>query len=220
MTANKSNAIQRDSMKVSEAVLVSTAKSGDADAFVELSKRYYGRVFHETFRITKNFQDAEDAVQDSLLRAFRHLNNFEERSSFSTWLTRIAINSSLMILRKKRGCIEVSIDGSDGTDDPSVTYGPWEIHSLVEDPESSYVRREREALLRDAIRRLPPRCREVVELSQAREYSAREIADALGISVGAVKSRLSRARLSLRAKLVPINSPSAPNRTFRNQARL
>jgi RNA polymerase sigma-70 factor, ECF subfamily len=217
MTANKSNAIQRDSMKVSEAVLVSTAKSGDADAFVELSKRYYGRVFHETFRITKNFQDAEDAVQDSLLRAFRHLNNFEERSSFSTWLTRIAINSSLMILRKKRGYVEVSIDGAD---DLSVTYGPWEIHSLVEDPESSYVRREREALLRDAIRRLPPRCREVVELSQAREYSAREIADALGISVGAVKSRLSRARLSLRAKLVPINSPSAPNRTFRNQARL
>jgi RNA polymerase sigma-70 factor, ECF subfamily len=208
MTANNSNAIEKGSTKMSEAVLVSTAKSGDADAFVELSKRYYGRVFHETFRITKNFQDAEDAVQDSLLRAFRHLSNFEERSSFSTWLTRIAINSSLMILRKRRGCVEVSIDG---TDDPSVTYGPWEIHSLVEDPESSYVRREREALLREAIRRLPPRCREVIELSQAREYSAREIADALGISVGAVKSRLSRARLSLRAKLVPMDSPSEPN---------
>jgi RNA polymerase sigma-70 factor (ECF subfamily) len=205
MTANNSNAIEESSTKMNEAMLVSTAKSGDADAFVELSKRYHRRVFHEAYRITRNRQDAEDALQDSLLRAFFHLNKFQERSSFSTWLTRIAINSSLMILRKKRGCFEVSIDG---IDDPGGKYEWWEIRSLAEDPESSYARREREALLREAILRLPPRCREVVELWQAREYSAREIADTLGISVGAVKSRLSRARLSLRAELLPTNSQS------------
>ncbi len=156
-------------------------------------------------RITRNRQDAEDALQDSLLRAFSHLNNFQERSSFSTWLTRIAINSALMILRKRRNCSEFSIDG---TDDPSGKCERWEIQSLAEDPERSYVRREREALLREAILRLPPRCREVVELWQAREYSAREIAQALRISVPAVKSRLSRARLTLRAELLPTDSQS------------
>ena len=110
-----------------------------------------------------------------------------------------------MILRKKRNCFEFSLDGSD---DPSGKCERWETQSLAEDPESSYVRREREALLREAILRLPPRCREVVELWQAREYSAREIAQALGISVPAVKSRLSRARLTLRAELLPTDSQS------------
>ena len=110
-----------------------------------------------------------------------------------------------MILRKKRNCSEFSIDG---TDDPSGEYERWEIQSLAEDPESSYVRREREALLREAILRLPQRCREVVELCQTREYSAREIAQALRMSVPAVKSRLLRARLTLRAELLPTDSQS------------
>jgi RNA polymerase sigma-70 factor, ECF subfamily len=205
MTAENNDAIVEGSTETSDAVLVSTAKSGDGDAFAELSKRHYRKVFHETYRITRNREDAEDAFQDSLLRAFSHLNNFEERSSFSTWLTRIAINSALMILRKRRNCFEFSLDG---TDDPSSNSERWEIRSLAEDPESSYVRREREALLREAIRRLPPRCREVVELWLAKEYSAREIAQALGISVPAVKSRLSRARLTLRAELLPTESQS------------
>ena len=205
MTAENNDAIEEVSTEMSDTVLVSTAKLGDADAFVELSKRHYRKVFHETYRITRNREDAEDALQDSLLRAFSHLNNFQERSSFSTWLTRIAINSALMILRKRRNCFEFSLDGND---DPSGKYERWETQSLAEDPESSYVRREREALLREAILRLPPRCREVVELRQAREYSAREIAQALGISVPADKSRLTRARLTLRADLLPTDSQS------------
>ena len=110
-----------------------------------------------------------------------------------------------MILRKKRSCFEISMDGED---DPSGRRERWETQSPSEDPESSYVRREREALLREAIVRLPPLCREVVELWQAREYSAREIAQALRISVPAVKSRLSRAKLTLRAELLPTGSQS------------
>jgi RNA polymerase sigma-70 factor, ECF subfamily len=203
MTAEDNGAFEEGATQMSDALLVSTAKSGDADAFVELSKRHYRMVFHQTYRITRNRQDAEDALQDSLLSAFSHLKNFQERSSFSTWLTRIAINSALMILRKRRNCFEFSLDG---TDDPSGNGERWEIPSLAEDPESSYVRRERETLLREAILRLPPRCREAVELWQAREYSAREIAQALGISVPAVKARLLRARLTLRAELLPIDS--------------
>jgi RNA polymerase sigma-70 factor, ECF subfamily len=200
MTGQDNDAFEEGFMEMSDALLVSTAKAGDGDAFVELSKRHYRKVFYETYRITQNREDAEDAFQDSLLRAFSHLNNFQERSSFSTWFTRIAINSALMILRKRRNCFEFSLDG---TDDVSGNGETWEIQSLAEDPETSYVRIEREALLREAIRRLPPRCREVVELWQAYEYSAREIAQALGISVPAVKSRLSRARLTLRAELLP-----------------
>jgi RNA polymerase sigma-70 factor (ECF subfamily) len=205
MTAEDNDAFEESSTEMTDALLVSTAKSGDGDAFVELGKRHYRKVFYETYRITRNREDAEDAFQDSLLRAFSHLNNFQERSSFSTWLTRIAINSALMILRKRRNCFEFSLDG---TDDPGGNNERWEIQSLADDPETSCVRRERETLLQEAIRRLPPRCREAVELWQAYEYSAREIAQALGISVPAVKSRLSRARLTLRAELLPTGSQS------------
>jgi RNA polymerase sigma-70 factor (ECF subfamily) len=139
------------------------------------------------------------------MKAFSHLNDFQEKSSFSTWLTRIAINSALMILRKKRVCVEISIGGSDYSGETSER---WEPRSLTEDPENRFARSEREELLRDAILRLPPVIREAVELRQARDYSTREIAQALGISIAAVKSRLSRARLSLRAALLPTDSQS------------
>ena len=191
------------SMNMSDAVLVSTAKAGNANAFVELSKRYSNRLLRTAYRITRNWQDAEDARQESLLKAFAHLNEFQEKSSFSTWLTRIAINSALMILRKKSRSCEISIDG---TDDPGGTYERWEARSPSEDPESYLARTEREELLRDAILRLPPVFREVIHLRQAREYSTREISQALGITVPAVKSRLSRARLTLRAALLPSDS--------------
>jgi RNA polymerase sigma-70 factor, ECF subfamily len=205
MSVGNGDFTEADPMETSDAVLVSTAKSGDANAFVELSKRHSNRLLETTYRITRNRQDAEDALQDSLLKAFSHLKDFQERSSFSTWLTRIAINSALMILRKKRVCVEISIDG---TDDPDGNYERWEARSLTEDPESRLAREEREELLRDAILRLPPVVREVVELRQARDYSAREIAQALGISIPAVKSRLSRAKLTLRAALLPTDSQS------------
>jgi RNA polymerase sigma-70 factor, ECF subfamily len=205
MTAGTNDLVEEDATEMSDAVLLPMAKAGDADAFVELSRRYYRRIFQETFRITRNQQDAEDALQDSLMKAFSHLKDFEGRSSFSTWLTRIAINSALMILRKKRGCFQISMDCND---DLSGGWERWEPHSPSEDPESNYVRREREALLREAIVRLPPLCREVVELWQEKEYTAREIANALRISVPAVKSRLSRAKSTLRAELLPPGSQS------------
>jgi RNA polymerase sigma-70 factor, ECF subfamily len=205
MSAESDDVIEDGLMEVSDEVLVSTAKSGDANAFVELSKRPSNRLLQAAYRITRNWQDAEDARQDSLLKAFTHLKDFQEKSSFSTWITRIAINSALMILRKKRGCIEISIDGSEDSDR---NYGRREVRSLTEDPESFLVREEREELLRDAILQLPQVFQEVLELRQAREYSTREIAQALGISVPAVKSRLSRAKLTLRAALLRTDSQS------------
>jgi RNA polymerase sigma-70 factor (ECF subfamily) len=186
-----------------EAFLLSAAKSGNTDAFVELSKRHYRRILQTTYRITRNRQDAEDALQESLLQAFSHLHNFQEKCSFSTWLTRIAINAALMILRKRRGGVEIS---TDSPANPSGQNEQWEVAGNTEDPESYYSRREREELLRDAILRLTPMCREVVELWRAKEFSTREIAGTLGISVPAVKSRLARARLTLRAALLPLDS--------------
>jgi RNA polymerase sigma factor (sigma-70 family) len=128
------------------------------------------------------------------LKAFCHLKGFQEKSSFSTWLTRIAINSALMILRKKRGWSEISLDGTNPSSDQ---YEQWEAKSPTEDPESGYVRRERKELLRNAILRLTPVVREVVQLRQVGDHSTREIAQALDISVPAVKSRLSAREVNL-----------------------
>jgi RNA polymerase sigma-70 factor (ECF subfamily) len=132
------------------------------------------------------------------------MKDFQERSSFSTWLTRIAINSSLMILRKKRNSSEISMDTTDGPAGNET----WEPRSPWEDPESRYVRRESQKMLRQAIHRLPPVFRDVIELRQAKDYSIQEIAQSLGISVSAVKSRLSRAKSALRTSLIQTDSQS------------
>src|SRR6202451_850350 len=208
---NKVTVIEYAAANISEAALVSMAKLGDSDAFVELSKLHSNRLLRRIYHITRNWHDAEDALQDATLRAFSHLKDFQEKSSLSTWLTRIAINSALMILRKKRGCYEIPFEGIDDSGD---NYECLEVKSPAENPESRLARKEREELLRDAILRLPQVLREVVELRQAREYSTREIAQALGISVPAVKSRLSRARSTLRAALSSMrgcSSTSAAN---------
>jgi RNA polymerase sigma-70 factor, ECF subfamily len=202
---NEAAALEVGPAELSEAALVSMAKLGDRDAFVELSKPYSDRILRTIYHITRNWHDAEDALQDAMLRAFSHLKDFQGKSSFSTWVTRIAINSALMMLRKKRVCQEVPFEGIDSSGE---NYEPREAKSPAEDPESQLARKEREELLNDAILRLPRVLREVVELRQARGYSTREIAQALGISVPAVKSRLSRARSSLRAALLPENSRS------------
>ena len=187
------------STEMSDEMLASRAKSGDTDAFVELSKRHASRVFQATYRVTRNRQDAEDALQDAFLNAFTHMKNFEGRSSFSTWLTRIAINSALMILRKKRNCYETPIDGGDGSVGNFATREP---RSPIDDPESHYLRGERHMLLWKAIHQLPPVYREVIQLRQTKERSVREIAQSLDITVPAVKSRLARAKRALRTSMI------------------
>jgi RNA polymerase sigma-70 factor, ECF subfamily len=191
-------AINCGSSKMSEQLLISAAKSGDTVAFVELSKRHSNKILRRAYRIVKNWQDAEDVVQESLMRAFLHLKDFEERSSFSSWLTRIAINFALMGLRKKRGHVEVSMEFIN--DDHEVSYR-WEPKDPAESPESHCSRRETEALLGFAIRQLPPRLRQVAQLNLIDGRSGEELAKTLGISVPAAKSRLSRARNALRVKL-------------------
>lgn len=192
-------AVSNHSLKeMSDEWLVAAARDGDIDAFAALRDRHFRRILWTTYRITKNREDAEDALQDAFLKTFTHLKKFEGRCSFSSWVTSIAINMSLMILRKKRVIKELSIDTGDND---CVSDDRWQIRDLREDPERCYSRHERADLLKRAIRRLHPNLRTALELQQEQERSVREIADSLGISSAAVKARLFRARLSLRASL-------------------
>jgi RNA polymerase sigma-70 factor (ECF subfamily) len=189
------NVLTGYSQAVHEESLVSAAKRGHQAAFGALFERHSKRVFHTMLRITKNREDAEDALQDSLLSAFIHLGTFDGRSSFSTWLTRIAINSALMKLRKNRGSREVSMDESTGMGDASPRFEPVDSHP---DPEAHYAQGERRRIVVGAIRALRSNLREVVEIRELQEGSLRETAERLGISVAAAKARLFHAKAALR----------------------
>jgi RNA polymerase sigma-70 factor, ECF subfamily len=196
-------AIKRDLNEMPDGLLVSAAKSGDAVAFVELSKRHSKMILRQAYRIVKNWQDAEDVLQESLIRAFLHLKEFEERCSFSSWLTRIAINFALMKLRKQRGHIEISIEVID--DEHGIQYR-WEPRDPAESPEGRCSRRQREELLQGAIRRLPPKLRQVVQMKLIDGRTGEEVSQTLGISVPAAKSRLARAKTALRVSLASVES--------------
>ena len=202
------NNVAISSLKLmSDEWLVLAAKDGNISAFAELRNRHFRKLLRTAYRITRNLEDAEDAIQESLLKAFVHLNKFEGRSSFSSWLTRIAINKSLEAIRRRRVNKENSIDAGDDTRKP---HEGWELRDLGEDPERHYARHEIGELLRDEIHQLCPNLRTVIELQQEHEYSTQQLADSLGISLAAVKSRLLRARASMRASIqrkgVPLRS--------------
>lgn len=183
---------------MNDEVLVSAASLGDSGAFAELYERHSKKVLPRIYRITKNREDAEDAFQDAVLRAFVHIKNFEGRSTFTSWLTRIAMNSALMVLRRRKGGREISLqqicDDSDNT-------RAWEPQDHADSPEACYARHESEEFLRKAIQRLPYVFRETVELQQTEECSIGEVASKLGISEPAAKSRLMRARKVLQRRL-------------------
>ena len=144
-TANQTrHLIDENLREMNDKLLVLAAKAGNRSAFVELCERHSKKLLPRIYGITKNWEDAEDVLQESLLKAYVHLKSFECRSSFSSWLTRIAINSALMHLRKKRG-IEIPIDyfGED-----SQTWRTRELWDHSPTPESHYERREREELLK------------------------------------------------------------------------
>jgi RNA polymerase sigma factor (sigma-70 family) len=178
----------------SEMQLIADAKGGEGAPFGELCERHMKQVFGVTRRVMPNRQDAEDAVQDCFLNAFVHLKDFDGRSGFATWLTRIAINAALMKLRKKRGVQEVPIG------EPNPSFEPVaqrEFRDGAPDPEESCSLRERKRIVKSAISGLRPRARRVVELHQLQEHSVRETAQILGISTTAVKARMFHARVTL-----------------------
>ena len=181
--------------ELGERTLLASARRGQKSAFGELCEPHMQKILQTAYRITKNREDAEDARQDSFLRAFLHIKDFDGRSRFSTWLTRIAINSALMILRKKRSSPEI-LNGHFLDFDTSESH--QEIPRWATNPETQCLRRERERVLRRAVRALRPSLRVAVECQQLQERSLAEAAKTMGITVNAVKARLFHARTALR----------------------
>ncbi len=175
--------------------LLEAARSGESRAFEQLCAPNKARMYQTLHRITKNHEDAEDALQESFLSAYLNLHRFDGRSSFSTWLTRIGINAALMTLRKKRTHRELPIDNP-GESGERTAY--FEAPDHAPNPEERFARQEREVLVREAVQGLRPTIRKALELGQMQERSMRETAQALGISVAAAKARLFHARAALK----------------------
>jgi RNA polymerase sigma-70 factor (ECF subfamily) len=195
-----------DAALPSDQHLVVAARSGCRSAFNELWNLYSQRVYRTVFNITKNRQDAEDALQDSFFRAFLSLESFEGRSSFYSWVTRIAINSALGVLRKRRCRPDASHNPTFQQEDENA---PREVVDLALDPEQMYDQHQRCARLMQAIQRLPTSLQEAVQTRMTENCSVKEVASRLNISEAAAKSRLYRARTRLDSSTTARYGPRA-----------
>ncbi len=181
-----------------ETALVAAAKAGDSGAFSELIRHYDRRVFRMAKQITQNDDDAEDVLQETFLKAYTHLEDFQGNSKFYTWVVRIAVNEALMKLRKRRSDRTVPLDDPIDTGEDEVVR---EIAVWDQNPEDTYSREELGTILDEAVQSLKPAYRTVFILRDIEELSIEETAETLNLSISAVKSRLLRARLQLREKL-------------------
>jgi len=181
-----------------EQMLVVAAKNGDEQAFETLFKRHQQKILRVVLRYAHVREDAEDIVQQSFQKAFVYLHKFEGKSSFSTWLTRIAINESLMLLRHGRALREVLVDDPG---EPGGSAASLQMPDSSPDPETSYMRQERVQILSETLGNLRPGMRKAIELRELAELSTEETARRMGISVAAVKGRLFHARKKLRETL-------------------
>ena len=181
-----------------DVALVDAARQGDTKAFEKLVRQYDRQIFRTAQHITQNREDAEDITQDVFMKAYNKLEQFQGNSKFSTWLTRIAVNESLMRLRKRKTSRTVSMDQDVQTEEGSI---PRDFADWTPDPEQQYGTSELGDILQRTIAGLSPGFRTVFTLRDIENLSTEETAQALGLSVPAVKSRLLRARLQLRERL-------------------
>jgi RNA polymerase sigma-70 factor (ECF subfamily) len=181
-----------------DGLLVAAAKARDTRAFELLVERHERKIFSIARGITRNREDAEDVVQESLQKAFIHLRKFEGKSLFYTWLTRIAINEALMLLRRKRGSHEVPIEESSTKTESGL---PLDFLDSAPNPEDSCLDRERKQILSAALNKLRPGIRKAIELRELGELSTGETALVMGVSVAAVKGRVFHGRRKLRETL-------------------
>jgi RNA polymerase sigma-70 factor (ECF subfamily) len=186
------------SAEADEFTLVARSREGDGRAFGELVRRYEGKIFRLALHVTQNREDAEDVLQETFLKAHEHLDQFQGAAKFYTWIVRIAVNQALMKLRRRRTDRTVSLDEAIDTGEDTIVR---EVAAWDENPEQKFSRVELGRILDSAIQGLEPAYRSVFVLRDIDELSTEEAADALGLSIPAVKSRLLRARLQLREKL-------------------
>ncbi|MBN2303653.1 MAG: sigma-70 family RNA polymerase sigma factor [Anaerolineae bacterium] len=178
--------------------LVTRLQAGDQSAYAQLVEENANRIYRLALRMVGNEADAEDVLQETFLSAFKSIDRFQERASLSTWLYRIATNAALMRLRRKEP-VQVSVDEPIESDDGDQI--PRQFFDFCCLPEESLMREEAQAEMKRAIDELSPTLRSVFVLRDIEGLSTQETADALDLSVSAVKSRLMRARLSLRETL-------------------
>lgn len=206
MTAIYSDAVEqaRTSIKAKDSVvdgemeLVSQAKAGQSVAWGKLFKRHERKIYATASRMMRNHEDAEDVVQLAFQRAFMHLDSFHGDSKFSTWLTRIAINEALMMMRRRRvNTIPIGDSSRNETDVIEIT----DMKDSKPSPEQRYAELEQRATLMSSVLRLRPTLRAVVLLRELRDLSTEETATLLGISTAAAKTRLFHARAKLRKNL-------------------
>jgi RNA polymerase sigma-70 factor, ECF subfamily len=181
-----------------DALLVSAAKARDTRAFELLVERHERKIFLLAQRITRNREDAEDIVQQSMQKAFIHMKKFEGKSLFCTWLTRIAINQALMLLRRKHRSHEVPSEVSSTKTESAM---PLDFRDPAPNPEDSCLDREQKQILSAALNTLRPGVRKAIELRDLDELSTGETALVLGVSVAAVKGRVFHGRRKLREAL-------------------
>jgi RNA polymerase sigma factor (sigma-70 family) len=194
-SATSSDISVRNYGEQSDERLLSKARRGNPSAFGELCRRHEKRIFHVALRITRNHEDAEDALQECFLNAMVHLKDFDGRSQFATWLTRIAINASLMKIRRNRNSRQTPLQTADEFGEER------ECIRLIDrslNPEESYAEGERATILRNLVGTLRPRIRTAIEMRHLQDCSLRETSDRLGISQAATKARLFHARAALR----------------------
>ena len=180
-------------------LLVDRVLAGDRRAFEPLVRRHERRVFRVTLAILNNVEDAEEAMQDTFVKVFCHLNQFRKDSRFTTWLTRIAVNAALEKRRRRKDFVPLS--ESEGAEEQFApkSYEPWKSN-----PEQAYGKQELHRLVENAIRALPQIYREAFLLRDVEGLSAEEAADVLGLTIPALKSRLLRGRLMVREQLAEV----------------
>ena len=184
--------------QVSDDQLLSRARSGDQVAFGELCLRYTGMLKQRIFRIVRNREDAEDVLQETLLSAYRHLDTFRGTCRVSTWMMKIGINTSLMILRKRRSMPEVI---SEQVSEDGQRFESPEFRDPGLNPEQRYIADQTIDTLRSIMRRLPVRMRTVMDLYCVKERRLKDAAAILGITEATAKSRVLRGRNRLRRSL-------------------
>jgi RNA polymerase sigma-70 factor, ECF subfamily len=191
-----------------EKELIARIIAGETDLFHELIRPYERMVYLSILTMLRNEQEAEDAAQEVMINAFRHLKSFRGDAKFSTWLVTIAMNEGRQRLRKAKAAQLESLD--EGKEDREGDFTPAVLTDWREIPSEALEKKEMRQKLREAVEELPPIYREVLVLRDLEELNQQETASALGINVALVKVRLHRARMMLQKMLAPYLRTAAP----------
>ena len=186
----------RDEKRASEGILIQRAQRGDEEAFATLYQLHKKRVYSVCLQMTKDVADAEDLTQEAFMQVFRSVNSFRGDSAFSTWLYRIAVNTVLMKLRRRKSPPLISLDEPVSADSPSLKRDVGKADPSL----SGAIDR---IALRRAVEELPAGCRQIFDLHEVKGYQHHEIAQLLECSVGNSKSQLHKAKLKMRDVLFP-----------------